>query len=179
MKRTLPAWLVLAIIAIAAGMLLGLTNELTAKQIEEQTLLKADEARRSVLPDAVEFSEVPLAAGAPVDNCYEGKAGDVIVGYTAQVTAKGYGGEIEVIVGMSGEGVITGVNVGGPSFSETAGLGAKAKEPAFTEQFRGITPPVAAGGNIDGLTGATITTTAVTGAVNTGVEYIRAELLAK
>lgn len=175
MKKQLPAWLALCIIALAAGLLLGVTNGATAEQIEEQTRMAADAARKSVLPQAMAFVEQP--AGEGVDNCYLGSANDAPVGFTAQVTAKGYGGPIEVTVGVSVDGIVTGVSVGGPKFSETAGLGAKAKEPAFYEQFAGLTPPAMKGGNVDAITGATITTEAVIGAVNTAVEFINAQML--
>ena len=177
MKKQLPAWLALCIIALVAGLLLGVTNAMTKQQIEEQTLAAADAARKGVLPAAGEFTEAPVEADSPVDNSYVGMSGTEEVGYTAQATVKGYGGEIEVTVGMDKSGVITGINVGGASFAETAGLGSKAKEPKFTEQFQGITPPAVSGENIDGITGATITTGAVVAGVNRAADYIATTFL--
>lgn len=73
-----------------------------------------------------------------------------------RVTVKGYGGEIEIVVGVDNDGVITGINVGGANFSETAGLGAKTKEPAFTEQFKGLSAPLTLKGNVDSVSGASV-----------------------
>ena len=177
MKKQLPAWLALCIIALAAGLLLALTNQLTADRIEEQNAIKANAARASVLPAATEFKALELnqewVASLGVDNCYEGydEAGN-LVGYTSQITVKGYGGEIEVVVGMDLEGVVTGVSVGGADFAETAGLGAKTKEPAFTDQFIGIVPPAVLKENVDSVTGASISSGAVVSAVNKTTSYM-------
>ncbi len=176
MKKQLPAWAALCIIALAAGLLLALTNALTETRIEEQTLLAADAARKSVLQAATDFEQLKIAEDSGIDNCYVGSANGEAVGHTAQVTTKGYGGAIEVIVGLDMDGVISGISVGGANFSETAGLGAKSKDPAFTEQFQGITPPVVLKENVDAITAATITSNAVVGAVNKAVDFIKADI---
>lgn len=170
MKKQLPAWIVLGLIAIIAGALLGMTNQLTMGPIEEQTIAAANAARVAVLPGAEEFEE--LACGAPVDSFYAGKAGGQVVGHTAQITVQGYGGPIEITIGVDTAGVLTGVSIGGADFAETAGLGAKVKEAPFMEQFKGLTEPVAIGGNIDAVTAATISSTAVANGVNTAWDYI-------
>ena len=95
-----------------------------------------------------------------------------LVGKTATIVTKGYGGEIEITVGVDTNGVVTGISVGGSSFSETAGLGARAKEAWFAEQYIGKSSPIALakdGGEIDAITSATITSRAVTTAVNNAV----------
>lgn len=171
MKKQMPAWFILGIIALIAGCALGFTNELTSPIIAEQTLVAADEARREVLPDAVDFEELTVTDEA-LDSCYLGSANGETVGYTAQVTVKGYGGEIEIVVGVDVDGVITGINVGGANFSETAGLGAKAKEPDFTEQFKGLSAPLVLKDNVDSVTGASVTSGAVVGGVNLALDYI-------
>ena len=90
----------------------------------------------------------------------------------AQVTVKGYGGEIEIVVGVDNDGVITGINVGGANFSETAGLGAKTKEPAFTEQFKGLSAPLTLKGNVDSVSGASVSSGAIVNGVNTVLDYV-------
>jgi len=172
MKKQLPAWIVLGIIALVAGCALGFTNELTSPVIAEQTVAAAAEARRTVLPAAVDFEEIALDAGAALDNCYKGTADGAEVGYTGQITVKGYGGDVEVVVGVDANGVITGITVGGANFAETAGLGAKAKEPGFTEQFKGLEAPLTLKGNVDSITGASITSGAVVNGVNAVLDYI-------
>jgi len=171
MKKQWPAWIVLGLIALVAGAALGFTNGLTAPVIAEQALIDADNSRREVMVFADEFVPVAVENGA-VDDCYEAKASGQTVGHTVQVTTRGYGGEIEIIVGIDTDGVITGIIVGGASFSETPGLGAKTKEPAFTEQFKGLTPPAVLKGNVDSVTGASISSGAVVGAVNAAVDFV-------
>ena len=171
MKKQLPAYVVLCVIALAAGLLLSLTNALTQDSIAAQNAASANAARMEALPGAETFEE--MEASANVDALFEGKAGETLVGYVASKTVKGYGGDIEVVVGMDLTGVVTGVSVGGSDFSETAGLGAKTKEDAFTSQFDGLTETAVLKGNIDSVTGASISS----GAVVDGVNACREEML--
>lgn len=167
-------WKLLAIAAVA-GLALGLTNAVTKGPIAEQQVAEATAARQAVLPEADTFT-IYADENATVDEAYVGyDAAGATVGMTAKITANGYGGEIEVTVGLALDGTITGVNVGGANFSETAGLGARTKEPAFREQFAGQSWPVALtkdGGQIDAVTSATISSTAVTNAVNDACAYL-------
>ncbi len=106
------------------------------------------------------------------DNVYTGEANGEIVGYTAQITTRGYGGEIEITIGVDMNGVVTGVSIGGANFAETAGLGAKVKTPEFRDQFTGQKGPYELGSSIDAITAATISSRAVTNAVNVAYEYV-------
>ena len=159
----------LFLIAAIAGLALGVTNAVTAGPIAEQSVLAADLARRTVLPEAVTFEKADNAEG--LDEAYIGlDAAGTVVGAAGKLTVAGYGGEIEVTVGLDTDGTLTGVSIGGPNFKETAGLGAKTKDAAFSGQFAGKTAPVALrknGGEIDAVTSATISSTACTNAVNT------------
>ena len=171
MRRIIVLGLKLFVIAAVAGLALGLTNMVTSKAIAEQAVAAADAARRAVLPGAETFTELTSPEG--LENAYAGyDAAGALVGKTATIVTKGYGGEIEITVGTDANGVVTGVSVGGSSFAETAGLGARAKEAWFGEQFIGKVSPIALtkdGGEIDAITSATITSRAVTTAVNTAV----------
>ena len=136
-RRRLPAYLVLTIITLIAGLVLGGVYALTKEPIAARELEDAEN-------------------------------------YAAQKTTRGYGGEIEVTLGTDVYGNITGLSVGGKNFSETAGLGARSKDEAFTSQFAGKTAPLTVvKGNdernehtIDAITSATITSKSVTGAAN-------------
>ena len=185
MKKQLPGWAVLLIITLVAGLALGATYALTKDAIGAQSKAAEESARKAALPAAEAFESVPIDAGAAVDWCYAGRGKDgAIVGYVAQVTGQGFGGPLEVIAGLDTELVLTGVSVGGSNFSETAGLGAKSKEPAFTQQFIGKQAPVkvikaggtAADNTIDAITSATITSSAVVSAVNKIASHVEAIL---
>jgi len=107
-----------------------------------------------------------------VDSLYAGTAGGQVAGHTAQITVQGYGGPIEITIGVDTEGTLTGISVSGADFAETAGLGAKTKEPAFMEQFAGLTGSAAIGENVDAVTAATISSEAVVGGVNNAWTHI-------
>lgn len=179
--KKFPAWAVLFTITLAAGLLLAFTNDLTAPAIAQQALETAEQSRVAVLSQAQSFEQIDVAPGSAVDWCYAGIADGQIVGYVAQATAAGFGGDIEVIVGMDIDGMITGVSVGGALFAETAGLGAKTRDDAFRSQYIGKSAPLrvikagqsAGADTIDAVTAATISSEAVNGAVNAAASYVQ------
>jgi len=173
------AWKLLVIAAVA-GLLLAVVNHFTKGIIAQQQVEAANLARSYVITGSEEadstltFTLLCENEGG-VDNAYEVTRGGEVVGYTAQITTRGYGGEIEITVGMSPDGVVSGVSVGGANFKETAGLGAKAKDVAFTDRFKGLTGPFAVtkrGGQIDAISGATITSSAVAEGVSDAWAYL-------
>ena len=178
-KRKLAAWIVLTIIAVIAAFCLALTNEVTEDVIKQQAVADAEAARKTLVPDADAF-EALEAEG--VDSLYRGTKDGEAVGYVAQVTVTGFGGPVEITVGTQADAPeLTGIKVGGSSFSETAGLGAKSKEPKFMNQFAGKTAPVMLNDGeendtdaqeIDAITAATITSKAVVRGVNQAMEAI-------
>ena len=167
--KKFPAWIVLSVIALVAGLLLGITNEVTKATIAEASLVAAEAARKEVISDAESFEAVTLEEGAPVDYVYIAKKGAETIGMVSQITVKGYGGEIEITVGMKNDGTI---NVGGANFSETAGLGAKTKDAEFTVQFEGKASPLTLNEDVDQVTSATISSRAVVDGVNAAAEYM-------
>ena len=115
-----------------------------------------------------------------ITEIYEGSANGEIKGYNFTVTPKGYAGLITTVVGVSNEGRVMDIKI--LSHSETPGLGAKAVEPAFAGQFKEKlaeklsvtkTPPES-DDQIQAISGATITSSAVISGVNTALEYWRA-----
>ena len=78
-----------------------------------------------------------------------------------------------MVVGLDTGFALRGIRVGGSDFKETEGLGSRAKEPAFTDQFQGKIPPLRLGQEIDGISGATITSSAVVEGVNQAADWIR------
>ena len=139
------AWLILCLITVVAAFALSLTNMVTEGPIAEQKLKASNAARSAVFADADAFTEQPLAEGSKLDSVYAAERGGQTVGYVLQATATGYGGPIEVVLGVDNGGKITGISVGGSSFAETAGLGTRTREPAFTGQFIGLTAAPRAG----------------------------------
>lgn len=100
------------------------------------------------------------------------RQGDRLVGYAVQSGSNGYGGLISLIVGVDLQGQVTGVVI--TEMSETAGLGTKAENPEFINQFNGKSAGLAVGREIDAISGATITSKAVTDGVNRAVSAVLA-----
>lgn len=179
-----------AICAIAA-LALGLTNQVTAPIIEQRSIDANNEARQVVLPEAREFAQMDNSVFSSIEGIeeglvaevYEGKSNNEVVGYTVKTLPKGYGGKIELIVGISKDGNITGIDIG--SMSETPGLGSKAAEPVFKDQFSGkatknelnvVKGKVSGDNEIQAISGATITSKAVTKGVNAAIEVYNSSL---
>ncbi len=89
---------------------------------------------------------------------------DSLIGYCVEAKAPGFGGDIELMVGYNEAREVCGVSV--VAHSETPGFGALAAEPAFLDQYKGKSGEVVLGDGIDAVSGATISSRAVTDAVN-------------
>ena len=141
LRNTLTLVWKLLLICLIAGLVLGLVNEVTKAPIKAQEDAAADVAHRKAFPEGTTFKAVPENAEGDAVDYYEvyNEAGELI-GYLTSAKAKGYGGDIEVMVGMDLEGKFTGVVIGANGdFSETAGLGAKVKDnPEFEAKFAAI-----------------------------------------
>ncbi len=167
LKEVLKPALILCVICLLATAALAGTNLLTADTIAQQKVITEQESRKQVLPDADSFEEA--------DGYAIGKTGSDIAGYVFVTSSKGYGGDVQVMTGISTDGQITGVVI--LEQDETPGLGANAEKESFRDQFKQavpengftVTKSTAGEGEISAMTGATITTTAVTNAVNDAI----------
>lgn len=165
------AWLILCLITVVAGLALSLTNMVTEGPIAEQKLKASNASRAAVFPEATGFEQQTLAEGAKLDSVYAATKDGATIGYVLQTTVTGYGGPIEIVLGVDNQGTITGISVGGSSFAETAGLGARTRDPEFTDQFVGLTQAPVLKDNIDAISGATISSNAVTSGANKLYQY--------
>ncbi len=152
----------LLLFAAVVAFLLGLVNDITADRIQDYKVEKTLAAMNQVLP-ASEYSQLVYNGDAAVTSVF--RAGDQ--GWIIEVTPSGFGGLIDMLVGVDTAGKVTGVSI--ISMSETSGLGANAARESFRSQYVGKSGSVKLrkqGGEIDALTGATVTSTAVTKGVN-------------
>lgn len=166
-------WLVLAIIAVVAGSLLAFANQITEEPIRKQNLERTHGALTELFPQADRFDEIALADGDELLSAYTASGAGQTIGYAATIASQGYAGPVEVVVGLDTGFALRGIRVGGSDFKETEGLGSRAKEPAFTDQFQGKIPPLRLGQEIDGISGATITSSAVVEGVNQASDWVR------
>ena len=163
---------------IVAG-LLGFVNKLTLPNITAANEKKTAEAIQKVMPEmdgspaAMELTEEMTAAasgaGATVTEAYEAQAGGSTIGYALKVVASGSQGNIEMMVGVDTEGVVTGVSI--VKNSETSGIGSKVmnNENGVLDQFIGKSAAdgtLTVGKNVDAISGATVSSRGVTTGVN-------------
>ena len=185
MKKIMVSTLVLCIITLVAGMALATVYEVTKEPIAEAEAQAVARAYQAVFPEATAFveqtlSDVTLEGDSRVDKAVLAQTQDSVLGYVLMVTSpNGYGGNITIAMGVTPDGALTGVSI--ISQSETAGLGAKCEDDKFTSQFAGITgdkveytkTQPTADNQIQAISGATVTTSAVVDAVNTGLSYVK------
>lgn len=191
--KTAKNVIVLTIITVLAGFFLGYVYDLTKEPIEMATEKAKQEAYKSVFQSADSFTEVSgfnsdIASsgvanagfsGITIDEALEAKdASGNVLGYVITATSpEGYGGDVQLSIGIRDDGTINGIEF--LSLSETAGLGMKADTEEFKSQFAGMQVAQISftktgkqnDYEIDAISGATITTSAVTNAVNASLSY--------
>ena len=167
------AGILLAITAVVAACLAGV-NSITKPIIDQLNLEKTQKAIEAVLPGGFD-SEITDYADATgiVTKVYKGANG-----YALEVTPGGFDNTITMMVGIDNEGKVLGISI--VSHTETAGLGAVAAAKtsageAFRGQFVGASGSVAVskdGGELDAITGATITSRAICVGVNAALDCV-------
>ncbi len=177
MNQLFKFGLILGMICLAAALVLAVTYQITKPRIEEQLRLEEQKALKSIAPEADSFEKKEAGDIEYFDAVKNGK----VIGYCVRVAGTGYNGFMRILVGVDLTGVIQGVEV--LEQQETPGLGAKVneikpgeKEPWFLKQFKGKQArTVEIRKNIDTITGATITSRAVTDAVRNTITKFLAE----
>ena len=191
MNKIIKNTIILTIITLVSGVALGAVYEITKAPIANAQEEAKQEAYKQVFEDADSFDDLEVDAkeaaeavkaagvddGAEINEAVEAKQGGETIGYVITATdPNGYGGDIQVSVGIQNDGTVNGIAI--LSINETAGLGMKASEPEFYEQYSGkqtdhfyVSKDGGEGEQIDAISGATITTRAVTGAVNAYLGY--------
>ncbi len=187
-NETLKLGIILFIIAAVAALSLALTNELT-----KDTIAKAIEAESNgpavaniVIPGAasIEAFDEDLVNKIKSENekfvdlrqCLDANGNLLGYGVTTKSTVKGYGGDIEIIVGISLEGKTTGIKV--VSHAETAGLGSNIEKDSFKNKFINksvnekfiVSKAVVKETDIETIGGATFSTKSFTSAVNNAID---------
>ena len=187
--------LVLLIVTFICVALLAVVNQVTREPIKQAEVNARAQTYKAVYPDAQNFAEVEgtaqllenapaLLSSAGYDGCYINDTLSVtdangnVTGYVIAATSpNGYGGEIQVAIGISSDGVLTGFQP--ISHSETPGFGAKCEEDEFKNQFKGMSASAieysktgaTKDNEIDAISGATRSTNAITEAVNSAIVF--------
>lgn len=180
---------ILCVISAIAGLVLGLSNMLTADKIEEviAATTSGPEVANAVVPGSVSLDDYPDAALVEQikseDNkfvdlkvCKDASGNELGYGIRTLSPVGGFGGDIEIYLGISPEGKIVGMRV--LAHSETVGLGAKVENADFQEQFIGrsvdteigVAKTSPADTEIQALAGATYSSKSITSAVNNALK---------
>ena len=193
-KQMLKNAMILFIITLVAGVLLGIVYQVTKAPIAYQEQLAQTKANQEVFPDADSFAEADLDT-AQVKKILEGDAAyakvDIdsvkiakdasgkAIGYVLQISSGGYADDIVFTMGLTNDGTLNGISL--ISISETPGLGMNAQK-VLVPQFRSVQvgdlfevtkTKKASDNQIEAISGATITSKAVTNGVNAGVLYFQ------
>ena len=175
---------VLGLITLVCALLLGVANGVTAPKIEQNAIDTRNAAMAEIIADATfTDAEVPDEYANPSDKnaavvtgLYKAEKDGQDAGYCVEVGPKGFGGTVTMIVGINADGTVAGAKV--TAHAETPGLGAKSQtDTAWIAQYQGqpadgslaVTKD---GGSIVPITGATITSRAVTKGVNTAAQLV-------
>lgn len=199
-KRIPKSAIILCVITLVAGVGLSGVYKMTEKNIREQEIAAKAASYQEVLPEAVSFGS-DEALSAVVEALDGGVYGDSfgkvyineaiagmdaegnVVGYVVGVTsAEGFKGNITLSVGLAADGTVNGIAF--TELNETAGLGMVCGEDSFKGQFAGVKTEgfvvkkgdASADNEINAVTGATISSTAVTNAVNAAVDFFAANV---
>ena len=165
----------LIITAVVAALLAGV-NSVTAPAIAAGNAAKTQQAIEAVLPGGGEKTDVPAVdVGIPVSEVYKGENG-----YAVKVAPGGFGGAIEMMVGIDNAGNVLGISI--IKHAETPSLGAVAAAKGsagenFRGSFIGLSGEVAVTkdvGEADTISGATITSRAVAAGVNAALAVVAA-----
>ena len=190
---------ILLVITLFSGLILGFVFQITKEPIALAEEKAAKKAYSEVFPSALEVElteELPLDSlsgdsawleagyeGVSVENVLRALDKDgTLLGYVLTMTShEGYGGDITFTVGIANDGTLNGISI--LNISETAGLGMKAEEvlvPQFSNKKVSVFTYTKSGAvsddQIDAISGATITTKAVTKAVNGGLFFFQTQL---
>lgn len=185
--------LALTLITLVAGVALGSVYEITKDPIAKQEAQAKAEAYEQVFTDAAAFEEVEMddtliqtirdqldqegykAQSIEEVMRAEDQSGETLGYAFTVVTSEGYGGDIRFSMGVQNDGTLNGISI--LSIGETAGLGMNADTPAFKDQFVGkqveklqyTKNGATQDDEINAISGATVTTNAMTNGVNAGL----------
>ena len=163
---------VLLAICVIIPLALSVTNKVTAKKIAE---LENENSKKN-MQSLVNADDFEKCSDGGIEYYTAIKGGDTAA-YIFTENAKGYGGDVSVMTAVKPDGTVAGVAILDVS-NETPGLGQNAAKESFFSQYIGLKKGVsvlkngakAENNEVDAVTGATITSTAVTRAVNTALD---------
>ena len=192
-KGFVNAIVVLSVIAVVMGAALAVVNNVTKEPIAKTKQEAKETASKKVFPTAAKIATSDTVDYTAINEFVHSMyptvdidelsvaldSSGALAGYVVTATSsEGYGGDVQIIMGISVDGTVQGLDF--LTLNETVGFGLNAKEPEFTNQFVGkkVFPfeytktGATSDSQIDAISGATITTSAVVDAVNASVMIV-------
>ena len=153
------------VICIVMTGALAATNGVTAPIIEAATIAAQNAARQELIPEATSFEQIQGISVENVSDIYVADNGEAVI----TCHGKGYGGNITVMVAFTTDATVKQIKI--TEQAETAGLGSKIQsEASFQASFAGLPVADFTVNDIDKISGATISSKAVTAAVNAAID---------
>lgn len=167
LKEIFPVIFITLVVFVSVALVSG-TDSITKDKIAYQIDQKIQGMLVETFPDMNEYTFT--------DDIYTIYSDDTLVGYAFLATGKGYGGDIDILVGLEDAQTLKGITI--VAQSETPGLGSKIIESSFVSEFVGANIDdiflKKDGGQIDAITGASISSEAVVDVVrNTAMEKVK------
>lgn len=163
MKRYLKPALVLLVICLCAATVLAVVNGLTAQKIAENAAAAENEAIGGIFGEGITVSDVGASVEG-VKKIYVVTRGSEALGWCVSVSPNGFGGNIDMVVGISADREIIGIII--TALSETPGLGSRVADPLYLAGYEGLSGNLRLGEEIDAISGATISSRSVLAGVN-------------
>lgn len=162
----------LTIACFLCSLIIAFVYFITAPVAAKNAAILKDESMKALIKDAEDFKVVKGKS-----EMYEALKNNKTIGYVTQSESKGYGGTIELLVAVDTKGQVIGYNI--LTHNETPGLGDKTTKSQFKDQFKGkdidhlvVTKDPSNKDDVQAITGATISSRAVTNGVHQAVEQV-------
>jgi len=162
-NRIYPLIFLVIVVLVSVSLMMVIGNITKAKIVAEREAEIINQLK-GIFSDMQDYKTA--------EGYYEIYHNEEVIGFAFTATGKGYGGDISILIGIDSNYQIKGISI--LSNTETPGLGTRITEISFTDQFKGLGLEDISlskdGGKIDAITGATISSRAVTNAVRDEIE---------
>ena len=163
-KYYLKVTLSLLLICASVAGLLAAVNALTADIIEANAQKEREKAVGEIFCGMTSMKDTEGQWLDGVNAVYAVYREDAWLGYAVDLDSRGFGGNINMMVGIAADGTVCGVRV--ISHSETPGLGSRATLSSYLDHFTGFGEPLTIKQDVDAISGATISSKAVVAGIN-------------
>jgi electron transport complex protein RnfG len=177
--------LVLVVITAVVAVIMAYINTSTKDIIAKNNMIKQEDLEYVMAgaDDVSPYGGTMPGEDSSIKEIYEAKAGGSVMGYVYKVSVQGYKDMVDVLVGIKADGNLGAAKV--TKLAETPGLGALVQEPKFIDQYTGkpiaesfkvVKAAPANPNEIESVSGATISSNAVTTAINDAVNHYKTEI---